>query len=79
MTDHEHHLQYHCHKSITDEYIGQFVEIPGVIVHAPTKEGIKTLLVEALDAYFDAFPTEHERISKELGDKPIVDEVVVRR
>jgi predicted RNase H-like HicB family nuclease len=78
LTDHEHRLQYHCHKGATGEYIGQFVELPGVIVHAPTKEAIKTRLMEALEAYFDAFPAEHERISRESGDKPIVDEVLIR-
>jgi hypothetical protein len=76
--NHEHHLQYHCHKGVTGEYIGQLVEIPEVIVHAPTKERIKPLLLKALDAYFDAFPTEHDRINQKT-EKPIIDEVVARR
>ncbi|MGB7952573.1 MAG: hypothetical protein WCF23_01225 [Candidatus Nitrosopolaris sp.] len=78
--NHEHHLQYHSHKGVTGEYIGQLVDIPEVIVHAPTKEGIKILLLEALEVYFDAFPTEHARIDRELSaDKPTIDEIVVRR
>ncbi|MFY9798009.1 MAG: hypothetical protein WAK17_08025 [Candidatus Nitrosopolaris sp.] len=74
--EHEHHLQYHCHRGVTGEYIGQFVEFPRVIVHAPTKEEVKTRIIHAFHAYLKAFPKEHDRIS-ELKDAPIMDEVVI--
>ena len=72
--NHEHHLQYHSHKGVTGEYIGQLVEIPEVIVHAPTKEGIKELISEALNVYLIAFPTEHDKIATE---NPTLDEIIV--
>ena len=61
---HEHHLSYHCHKGVTGEYIGQMVEIPEIIVHAITKEELKGEITDAMNAYFDAFPDQHEKIFK---------------
>lgn len=76
---HEHHLYYHCHKGVTGEYIGYFFDFPGVIVHSSTKEGIKEELHKALDAYFDAFPEEHDRLTKETGTrKPEIQDLVIR-
>lgn len=73
--NHEHHLQYHSHKGVAGEHIGQLVEIPEVIVHAPTKESVKELLLETLNVYLKAFPTEHEKIATE---NPTLDEIIVR-
>ncbi|MGB7957073.1 MAG: hypothetical protein WCF23_24120 [Candidatus Nitrosopolaris sp.] len=46
-----------------------------MIVHAPTKEGVKDLLLEALNVYLKAFPTEHEKIATENST---LDEIIVR-
>lgn len=76
---HEHHLHYHCHKGVTGEYIGYFFDLPGVMVHASTKEGIEEELHKALSAYFDAFPEEHTRIAKETdAEKPVVQDLVIK-
>ena len=60
---HEHHLNYHCHQGVTGEYIGQVVEYPEVIVHAPTKEKLKEEILEALKAYLEAFRDQHQKLS----------------
>jgi predicted RNase H-like HicB family nuclease len=60
---HEHHLTYHCHQGVTGEYIGQVVEYPDVIVHASTKEKLKEEILDALNAYLEAFPEQHEKLS----------------
>jgi predicted RNase H-like HicB family nuclease len=54
-------LPYHLHKGVTGEYVGWLAEIPEVIVHSSTKEGIKKSLYQAMDAYFSAFPEEHDK------------------
>ncbi len=78
-TLHEHHLQYHCHKGVTGEFIAQIVEVPEIIVHAPTKEAVKIMIKDAFNAYLNAFPEEHDKIFKEIeSEQPTVEEVVVK-
>ena len=64
---HEHHMTYHCHKGLTGEYIGQMVEIPEIIVHASSKEKLGQEIYDAMNAYFDAFPDQHEKIFENNG------------
>jgi predicted RNase H-like HicB family nuclease len=62
---HSDHIHYYLHKGPkTGEYIGQCVELPGVIFHAPTEEGLQVKLNEALEAYYEAFPEEHDKLPK---------------
>ena len=75
---HEHHLHYFLHKGKkTGEYIGQCKELPGVIAHSSTEDGIKDEMDKALDAYFDAFPKEHDKLVAEPVNEITMKEIIV--
>ena len=74
---HEHHMAYHCHKGVTGEYIGQMVEIPEIIVHASSKEKLKEEIIDAMNAYFDAFPDQHDNIFK--NNKVEIEKITINR
>jgi predicted RNase H-like HicB family nuclease len=75
-TPHDHHLNYHCHQGVTGEYIGQVVDYPEVIAHAPTKEKLKEEIRDALKAYFQAFPDQHQKLSERKTETEI-EEVII--
>jgi predicted RNase H-like HicB family nuclease len=76
---HEHRLQYHCHKGATGEYIGQLVDLPGVIAHANTREKLKREITDATLAYLQAFPEDDAKLTKHLAKtKKLIEQVTVR-
>ena len=58
---HEHHLIIEVQKGVNNIFIGQLREIPSIIVQAKTKQQLVKKIEEAFDAYFDAFPEEHDK------------------
>jgi predicted RNase H-like HicB family nuclease len=75
---HEHRLQYHCHRGATGEYIGQMVELPGVIAHAETREKLKKAILDATIAYLQAFPEEDSKLTKHALKSKEIEQITVR-
>jgi predicted RNase H-like HicB family nuclease len=69
---HEHHLTCHVHKGkVTGIYIGKLKEIPGIIAYANTKEELHKKINEAMTAYFQAFPKQHDIIFKDKTEESV--------
>jgi hypothetical protein len=70
---HAHHLNCYIDRGKqTGIYIGKLKEIPGIVVYSKNKDEIIEKIHEAVSAYFDAFPKQHDIIFKE----PDMDECV---
>jgi predicted RNase H-like HicB family nuclease len=59
---HPHDITLKITKGVTGVYVGQVVEIPGIIVQAETQEQLIEEFKKSLDLYFTAFPEEHDKI-----------------
>jgi hypothetical protein len=60
--NHKHVIKVSIENGINNVLIGQAVEIPSLIVQAKTKKLLMKEMVKAFNAYFDAFPEEHDKV-----------------